>query len=298
MDHKYIEEFDLVDRYLTGRLTADETSQFEEHFVSCNKCSEELWTTEDFIEGLRREPGYQSAMIRSRGTGGRWIPPRLVLPRSVFFATALLLIVTITGAVMFFHRMRLSRIEADQAKNEVSQREQRLEEERQAASLAESKHLETERELTEQLTQLQAQLQNERSQESTNSVTQSGASQRPKVNLAILTLRTPRAGETPSGSANELVLSPTDSSFFLSIGLEGKPAYKEYRITILNDQTRLVCNARGLRPDRYNSLTAEFNSKTFGDGGYLLKLEGVSADGRAHVVGDYSFRIRRSSKRE
>jgi putative zinc finger protein len=296
MDHKYIEEVDLVDRYLTGRLTADETAQFEEHFVSCSKCAEELWTTEDFIEGLRREPSYRSAVRRSLGPGGRWTPSLAILPGWVSFATAVLLIVTFAGAVTFFYRLRLSRIEADQAKSEVSKQEQRLEEERQAASLAESKHKETERELTEQLTQLQAQLQNERNQESTNSVTQNGASQRPKVNLAILALRAPRAGETPSGSANEIVLSPTDSSFFLSIGLEGKPAYKEYRITILNDQNRLVCNGRGLRPDRYNSLTAEFNSKTFGDGGYLLTLEGVSADGRANVVGDYPFRVLRSSQ--
>ena len=294
MDHKYIEEFDLVDRYLTGRLTADETAQFEEHFVSCNKCSEELWTTEDFIEGLRREPSYRSAVRRSRL--GRWIPSLPILPGWVSLATTVLLIVTFVGAVAFFYRLRLSRIETDQAKSEVSKQELRLEEERQAASLAESKHQETERELTEQLAQLQSQLQNERNQDYTNSVTQSGAS-RPKVNLAILTLRTPRAGETPSGTANDLILSPTDSSFFLSIGLEGKPAYKEYRITILNDQNRLVCNARGLRPDRYNSLTAEFNSKTFGDGGYLLALEGVSADGRPKVVGDYPFRVLRSSKR-
>lgn len=295
MDHKYIEEFDLVDRYLTGRLTADETAQFEEHYVSCNKCSEDLWTTEDFIEGLRREPSYQSALKRSRGTGGRWIPSLPILRGWVSFATAVLLIVTFAGAVAFFYRLRLLRIEVDQAKSEVSKQEQRLEEERQAASLADSKHKATERGLTEQLTELQAQLQNERNQESTNSVTQNGAS-RPKVNLAILTLRAPRAGETPAGAANELVLSPTDSSFFLSIGLEGKPAYKEYRITILNDQNRLVSNGRGLRPDRYNSLTAEFNSKSFGDGGYLLTLEGVSVDGRANVVGDYPFRVLRSSR--
>lgn len=295
MDHNYIEEFDLVDRYLTGRLTAGETAQFEEHFVSCRKCSEELWTTEDFIEGLRREPSYESAVKRSLGTGGRWAPFPPILPGWVSLATAVLLIVAFAGAVTFFYRLRLSRIEADQAKSEVSKQEQRLEEERQAASLAESKHQDTERELTEQLTQLQAQLQNQRNQESTNSVAQSGAS-RPKVNLAILALRTPRAGET-SNAANELVLSPGDGSFFLSIGLEGRPAYKEYRITIRSDQNRLVCNARGLRPDRYNSLTAELNSKTFADGGYLLTLEGVSADGSAKVVGDYPFRIRRSSKR-
>lgn len=296
MDHKYIEDFDFVDRYLTGRLTADETAQFEEHFVGCTRCSEELWTTEDFIEGFRREQNYQTLMHKS-GALGRWVPPLIVLPRWLSLATAFLLIVTIAGAVIFLNRTRQSRIETDQVKSELSQREQRLEDERHAAALAESKHKETERELTAQLAQLQAELQNERKQESARSANQRDASKRPGVNLAILTLRAARASEASSGSINELTLSPTTSSFVLSIALEGKPAYRDYRITILNDQNRLVSKARGLTPDRYNSLSAEFDSTTFSNGGYLLKLEGVSADGRANVVGDYSFRIRRSSAR-
>lgn len=296
MDHKYIEEFDFVDRYLTGRLTTNETAQFEEHFVGCTKCSEELWTTEDFIEGFRREQTYQSAMRHRSGAVGRSVPPLLGLPRWVSFATAFLLILTIAGAVTFFNRMRLSRIETDQAKIELSQREQRLDEERQSASLAESKHKETERELNAQLTKLQEKLQNEGNQESTKRANQYDASRRPKVNVAILALRTPRASEASSGSSNELTLSPTPSSFLLTIALEGKPAYKEYRITILNDQNRRVSKARGLTPDRYNSLSVEFDSTTFSDGGYLFKLEGISADGRASVVGDYPFRVRRSSQ--
>jgi hypothetical protein len=290
MDHKYIREFDFVDRYLAGRLTADETAQFEEHFVGCTRCSEELSTTEDFIEGLRRARNDESAMTGKWAASG-WIPA-LPLPVWISSAATLILIVAIAGGVMLFQRTRLSRIEADQAKSELSKREERLEEERQAASEAESKHKQAERELTERLTQLQAQL--ERKQGPTT--TQNEPAQGPKVNLAILTLLAVRASETQV-SANELVLPATATRFILSIGLEGKPAYKEYLITVIDDQDRHISKAQGLSADRYNMLTAEFASDRFRNGAYLLRLEGLSANGGANIVGEYPFRVSRSSRR-
>ena len=53
MDHQYIEEHNITDRYLLGRLRAEERSRFEEHFVDCQECLERLETTEDFRGALK-----------------------------------------------------------------------------------------------------------------------------------------------------------------------------------------------------------------------------------------------------
>ncbi len=49
MDHKAIEEGHLPDRYLMGKLPADERARFEEHYVDCPVCLGDL----EAVEGLR-----------------------------------------------------------------------------------------------------------------------------------------------------------------------------------------------------------------------------------------------------
>ncbi len=53
MDHRYIEEHDLVDRYLLGHLPAEERTRFEDHFVDCPRCLDELELARDFRASLR-----------------------------------------------------------------------------------------------------------------------------------------------------------------------------------------------------------------------------------------------------
>ncbi len=53
MDHHYIEEHNIPDRYLLGKLHAEERAQFEAHFIDCRECLDRLETTEDFGGALR-----------------------------------------------------------------------------------------------------------------------------------------------------------------------------------------------------------------------------------------------------
>jgi hypothetical protein len=55
MDHNKIDDLRFVDRYLLGKLPADQALEFEEHFVGCAQCAAELRSTRDFIAGLRLE---------------------------------------------------------------------------------------------------------------------------------------------------------------------------------------------------------------------------------------------------
>src|SRR5258706_14689988 len=100
MDHKYIHEFDIVERYLSRKLAEGETAEFEEHFVDCLECVDRLETTKAFADGLRR--------VASRGAAAAPDRPNEILgnersttSRKAFAAAAgVLSVIIIAPAVL------------------------------------------------------------------------------------------------------------------------------------------------------------------------------------------------------
>ncbi len=286
MDHKYIDELDIVDRYLMGKLPVDESARFEEHFVDCSDCTDRLETTKAFVEGLRLVASERAPEARINIPKGRFWYLR---SRKAFaLAAGVLSLVVLASAVLVFNQIRRSRAEADQARSVSAQWERRYEEEHQAASSVDAKHQETERELTRQLNQLQAEIEK---QERTGIAHQYDGSKQPQINPLIFDLVSARGGESSSASTNELIIPRSPTSFSITVALEEEGSYKDYRMTILGDHGQLIWKGSGFKPNRYNALSAGFNSTLFRDGDYLLTVEGVAGDGNASVLGKYSFRV-------
>ncbi len=53
MEHKQIEDDNLVDRYVRGTMPVDLRTEFEEHFLDCPDCLEQLKLASSLREGLR-----------------------------------------------------------------------------------------------------------------------------------------------------------------------------------------------------------------------------------------------------
>ena len=53
MTHGEIEEREIVEAYLQGKLSEDDRQTFEEHFFACEECFAELRTSGNFIAGVR-----------------------------------------------------------------------------------------------------------------------------------------------------------------------------------------------------------------------------------------------------
>lgn len=53
MDHSYIAEHSLIERYHLGQLSPDEEMRFEAHFVDCPQCTEELEAARGFQIGIK-----------------------------------------------------------------------------------------------------------------------------------------------------------------------------------------------------------------------------------------------------
>lgn len=51
MDHNYIEEYHVADRYLRNGLSPEERKEFERHFVDCPECLDRLALAEIFRHG-------------------------------------------------------------------------------------------------------------------------------------------------------------------------------------------------------------------------------------------------------
>lgn len=53
MEHQEVQQMDMIDRYLSGRLTEEEASRFEEHLLECPACLEQVRWAEDFQDAVR-----------------------------------------------------------------------------------------------------------------------------------------------------------------------------------------------------------------------------------------------------
>jgi hypothetical protein len=291
MNHDYIEQYDLVDRYLRGRLPSEEGEQFEEHLIDCPQCIDRLKTTRDFKQGLRVLMVQQVSNEDDQSAKGlRWLFPERVSWKSLAFAACCLLAVAIIGSTLLAGRVMSLGREAGQAKNTSSEWQRRYEEQQQAILSSEEQRQEKERSLSGHITQLEAELENERKQSAENAGTLQGRMQ-PGINLPIFPLISVRGNsQNPAAEINEIKLPRSPVNFFMSVSLEGETQYKTYRISILTGR-QPFWRRGGYKPDRSNSLTIGFNSSFFRPADYELIVEGVLPDQDSSTIGNYPFRI-------
>src|SRR5262245_11436140 len=65
MEHSYIEEHNIADRYLLGQLSAEERTRFEEHCENCMQCSNRLEAIDGLRTGLRIVAGEEVWRLRA-----------------------------------------------------------------------------------------------------------------------------------------------------------------------------------------------------------------------------------------
>lgn len=290
MNHDYIEQYDIVDRYLRGRLTSEEGERFEEHFIDCPQCVDRLKTTRGFKQGLGLLMVQQVSKEEDHSAKGlRWLFPERVSLKNLTFAACCLLVVAIIGSTLLASQVKNLGREAGQAKNASSEWQRRYEEQQQAALLAEQQRQEKERSLSGQISQLEAELENERKQRADHA----GALQgwQPGINLPIFVLNSVRRdSQNPAAEINEIKLPRSPTNFVMAVSLEGEAKYKTYRVTIFADQ-RPFWKSSGRRPDSNNSLTLGFNSSFFRPADYQLIVEGGLPDQDSSTIGHYPFRV-------
>jgi hypothetical protein len=291
MDHKYIEQFDLIDRYLMGKLPEDESERFEEHFVDCPACAGRLKVMGDFLDDLRMEAAELASETASDGAKRPFSFFTGAFSGKVLAVAVICLLLAATaGTVLMANRVWLLSRELDQAKDNSAELQRLYDEQRQTASVSANKLEEVEQGLAGRVAELEAKLQGQE---------QTGGDQsppdvwsRPRINLPVIVLESVRSGEGGSTeSVNEVQLSRSQTEFVISIPLEGETQYSDYRIKIVDEKESTVLEKAGLKPDSRGSLTLGFGSSMFQPGRHLVRVYGISRQGAPTTIGDYPLRI-------
>jgi hypothetical protein len=283
MEHNYIEQFDIIHRYLTRRLVPEEVEQFEEHYIDCPQCVERLQTARDLTQGLRLHT-VQQALRAESGAEKRspWFFVQWFSQRTWAFSACGFLLGLIGILIFATVQTFLLRQEVARARSAAADLYRLHDEDQQSAVAAAQEQKETEQELRGRVRQLEADLQKAQS----GGAGQAGASPgwiQPIVNLPIFVLNSER------GSAvTEIILSRAPTNFIISLPLEGEAKYRAYRVTLLKDQ-RVVWENRNARPDKDNAFTVGFNSSFFQPGRYQLQVEGGTPGSGKMTI--YPFRV-------
>jgi hypothetical protein len=295
MDHEQIDRLDLIDQYLMGKLPAEVSSGFEEHFADCPQCIARLQTTKSFLRDLRLVAAEQAAQIEPYPLrrSFRHIMQSL-LPKPLAWAVVCLLIAAAAGMVYVIDYTRRLQDEVAQAKSLSEQWQRRYEDERQSAMAADRSRQEAEAQRAEQLRGLEAKL-NEAEAQRAKTTAGPGPLLPAEGNLAIFILTSVRSSElSPAQSVNRIPLPRSATVFAFSIPLEGETRYEAYHIRIHDDRHRLIRRSGNLTPGRPDALSIWLKSSLFQPGFYTLIVEGDNKDGGRDVIGNYPFLIVKS----
>lgn len=275
MDHRRIDEQNVAELYVTGRLSPEDEETFESHLLECAECRERVGWADDLRTSIRAVAAEDVARASAQLGFLAWISRRTRSARAGLLMAALLAVAALP-AWLQADRSRLAReLEEAQAEaerpaapapvapptepappeNTVNPELERLAEENRA--LAEKNRL-----LAEQVSQ----------------------ADEPQINTPIISLGAVRGENGP-----EIELGPNPEPFVFSLELS-QVEHDTYRVTLLDSRTQTVWQKDGLKPTASDTLTILFPSERLKAGtSYRFHVEGMEPGGRAVDLGYISF---------
>jgi hypothetical protein len=279
MEHSYIEENNVADRYLLGKLSSQERMRFEEHCENCLECLNILETISGLRRGLRVAAGEEA--WRSRAyimTGLLASPVRLGgASQAVLLAVVILLIALPIGWLT--PELSRARRELAQMTQAAAEWQHKYEESEQAA-----RDLKKEAQARDQLAAQPEKKREDRPRPPKEKAAPS------KAVVPVFALQVMRNGAPDlSQPVNRIRLSSTSKSITLLLELGPEPGLQSYRAAISTADGRNIWRESDLKPISDNALALGFNSSLFKPGNYLLTLEGFTTQKRYVLTARYTF---------
>lgn len=271
MDHIYIESNGLVERYHQGLLPPDEEARFEEHFVECPACMEQLELARGFQKGLKAMVAEDAARAVVSAGLFAWLARRGRLAQwgvalaALAVAAALPALWLLAGGQGERQEWR-ARLDAQRRSNQ--ELEHRLDE-------SESRRSAERRELEAKIAQVKP-------------------PEAPR-GLAGLLVNTPvfllSALRSDDGKPATIDLARAGDALALAVDVGADLRFATYRATITKAGGGTVFRQSGLKPNALEALMITFPASFFAPGDYRLRVEGVKPDGSASEIGGYPFRV-------
>ena len=257
MDHQEIENGLIFDRYLKGRLTPEEEERFEEHYLGCAECLDQLEAAQGLERGLRRAFVQDVAEIAAARRLG-WLARLARSPGAGLLAVAAILAVGLPTWLAFRNsemgrELGQQTLVIDQQKSKTASLENELTRER-----------DTNQALTERLNQ------------------QSGVPTYELSRFRSSLLGDPEPAQTIS-------LSAVEEPLVFSLPLD-QPASGTHRIRLIDDENREI-----MRLDRElireGTLAFSVMSSQLEEDDYVVRVESLSPGAEPVTVARFAFRV-------
>ena len=86
--HDFISEHQIIDRYVMDKLSEEERSRFEDHFLSCNECTDALELAQSFREGLKKVAAAEVERVVKTSFMARLLGARMMRTTTALLAAA------------------------------------------------------------------------------------------------------------------------------------------------------------------------------------------------------------------
>jgi Putative zinc-finger len=291
MEHSYIEERDIADRYLSGRLSSEERKRFEEHLENCVQCLDQLETDDGLRTGLRivAAEDVERARVNARAGLLARVDRFSRASKAAMLAGILLLIACSLGLMIL--ELSSARRDLAQATRSAVEWQRKYEEREQAArnQLKEEPALDRHSSAPQDRLAAQSERELEVRPRAADRVEQATA---PNGVVPVFALSVTRSGEPDlSQPDNRIGLSPTSKLIILLLELGPDPGLQSYRANISTADGRSIWRESRLMPSFRDRLALSFNPRLFKPGDYLLALEGLTAENRYVLTARYTFRV-------
>lgn len=285
LDHAYVEENDLIQSYLAGRLSESEQDAFEAHYFACAICLENLETANALREGMRQAAAEEIAgTVEARAGLGALVGLALLARwRRLALAGALLLLAALPGFWLLQRNRGLERQLAAASAEAAAAGQQRAALEARLHGLEQAR-AEDRRRLAEKQAEERPAVREPAVQPPTL---------RPEINVPLFLLAAVRSGEAGREPVNQIPLASTTKSVILTADLVTADS-TVYRASLSDAKGKEIWRASGLHPDSRDTLVLLLPADMLPPGIYQLTIEGAQAGGKWFAVAGYPFRVVRS----
>lgn len=277
MDHTYIDDQQIAERYLMGRLSPEEREAFEEHTMVCAQCLERLELAAGLRSGLQQTAAAVAVAARSGAVrlGVLATLARLGRSRGMALAFAALLLVALVPSGLLLRQVQEQQREIARAGHPAAdtQREAQLQSARQALT---DQRLQAEQERGEK-ERLQGELDR---------------ALHPQANTPILTLAPERSASGPRPPAQQIALPRGPGWIVLALDLEAAD-YPSYRVRLRRQGGALLWQGDGFEPDPQGTLTLSLPATLLAPGDYRVEADGLRATGEPVPAARFTFRAAR-----
>lgn len=269
MNHGYIEEHEVVERYLLGQLAPEEAESFEEHYLSCQECLDRLELTESMERGFKRAAGQDAAAAVRQLAAATWFSRLGRARQAATLLMGVFVLLVVPGGLTLLQFGHLDRELADARKALAREREAATGRGSEAAALssdlaASRGELERERQAHARVEELLAE------------------AGKPQGNLRIYDLDGERGA---AGEPTAQVRRTPGVIFRLAIDPPHPPSY----LAVVRDSRgREVTRLTGLQSDESDTLTLRLGSDPLAPGDYTIT---ISAGGKPVPGGRFAFRV-------